>query len=565
MLKAFFILGSLLCACIFLPIETTIAVDNQCMCKCDSSHPLSEVDSSTGAGETTMPDEDIGETTEDAFGNDAGDLESSPLEEISNESGSELGATDSLTLFVDQCKSNADCASNQYCLNESHKISCENTSSCDTSAKCVPRRTLGQNCTSDQFCSQALHCWVQAQCVQREKLGEKCEYPRYPKVQSPCEDGLECSSATAKCIATGVRKKGEKCFFDSNQCEQESLFCNDVCETKKLPGAICGFIRGECANGVCANYFGSDVGLNRPYTCVSQPFCTSSLSCPGEMDINVGSNVDAPQVLCNLATGKLYGLCLNETMLTKTLGASCDPAFDTCDARRNLVCDTLNGQPRCLQRDGHCTPGSPFSSCSSKETGVAMECRRPLTQETKKPFGKNACSRKLEIIKLGNLCSLEDYAICEEGASCEMPPGVSVHNPGDCVAQSPGAAESPLCSGRNAKYCMRTIPTGSDCSSVFTTKCEKGSFCINAKCVKSNSEPIVPLQYAGFEQGCETEKPNVCAPGLECGTADFAGQLVCVKPKIVVGENDLCVSNSTHEIVSYHTFPTRDTIASLAI
>lgn len=537
----------LVSATLLFHLTRTVATDDQCLCKCSSSQLQEELgEGGRGVVEPSpLVNDGNGVMEENTTGNDTESMEALPTSESASESLINGTVTDRFGAFADQCHSNSECPPDQYCLfGGKVSLSCGVDSPCFFGPnECAPRSELGQGCTLASYsCLDGLYCNGRSQCEKRAALGGKCDMTTPEK---SCTDGLACSFITQTCVEAGVLKEGQKCEAGIGQCETETLRCDfneGVCQKKKAPGGECGS-NTDCLDGACVVYFGIDA--DRGQACVSQNFCTSgTLGCPGIRE----DDFEPPQVLCNQPRGELYGFCFNETILLKTLGAPCDLENDACDTRRGLVCADFEGSPRCLQRNGQCTPGSPFSSCSSKETGVPMECRRQLKPIQKEPYGTSQCLRKVEILADGGLCSLEDYAVCEEGASCEAPLGVSLQIPENCIAKSPGDATSPKCSGRNARYCMKIVSIGSDCSDSFATKCEEGSFCIDGKCAKSNSEPNTTIKFVGYEQDCTSK---TCAPGLECGTADFSfGSPVCVKPKVIVGTNELCGSNSTHEIVS---------------
>ena len=128
---------------------------------------------------------------------------------------------------------------------------------------------------------------------------------------------------------------------------------------------------------------------------------------------------------------------MKESLLLKTLGALCEVATNLCDSRRGLFCETIDGKDVCIQRDAvthdvdvdmlqsPCAPDSPMSFCEESPSDARLECRRALSLNMKIPSCAAQCRRAREVAPLGGICNLHEFATCEEGASCELPSGVS--------------------------------------------------------------------------------------------------------------------------------------------
>lgn len=359
---------------------------------------------------------------------------------------------------------------------------------------------------------------------------------------------------TATCLEVTLVAVGEKCTQILRGCEKgaycdtsgvESGATEGVCKAKAAKGGVCSGNDEECLKGFCVVDFegGDSKGVCVDYVGVGG-LCVSSSNC-AEFNEGVDEVVDGVAVFCNKKDNSGAGVCVNEKIVIKSVGAACDKGKDYCDGRRGLVCETVEGKDVCVQKSSitalidtvalsnPCTPGSPLSTCDNPfqyPTGPA-ECRRALTLTEKKVVGTTQCRRALEIVEQGSICNNFEFAVCGEGTLCK--PGLGI----DTVSVfDPSDVRNPV------HYCMKEVAVGGTCDdSTFTTFCEDGSSCVSGTCTATASTPEVPITLSGFDGECSKKS---CATGLSCISDDFVGKR-CAVPEVAAESGESCSQNAT--------------------
>ncbi len=474
---------------------------------------------------------------------------------------SKTPALPAVKAYIDECLSNVECPKWTYCSDSRFgyfSADCGNSFiPCDsTPHKCIPRLAANEECRiGSGDCAEGLYCAFASGrktsnpiCVPKLPRGAKCDLTH----TRPCVGDLICSRTERRCLPFTTGLAGDKCQYDS-QCNQErGFYCKHVqfpkgpadylgtCTKKKAQGEPCDRAADnyECAGFCLRVSFGPSRGgfcMNRRKIGQS---CTADVQC---RKVVVRRNERTEDALCNVQSkpGSKQGVCVMESNLLRKPGQACDPAMDLCDARRKLRCEKFNGKFVCIQRSklgGPCTRGSPYSFCSVKSAGTALECRRTLALTKKTPYRADVCSQVRVTVKAGEICNLVEHAICEKGTTCVRGPG---------IARQRYKYPPPLMA-----YCMKSVPLGGDCSNRFSTVCAEGSFCINKKCQKASSAPDVAVIFVGNNMVCTKRK---CAPGLSCQLR--FGYKHCRLQTVVAGPWKACSTTPTATIVSLLHFP----------
>lgn len=480
---------------------------------------------------------------------------------VSPTPGDDTNSTDPVgeELFLDECFGNSDCADNEYCRASGSGSSIDDSEACILDVckikprKCLPRLGLGAQCQGcgtgpcflPEQCSQGLFCagptdaTSVATCKAKGGEGASCS------VVESCQDGLSCTpnDSSQDGLSCKFLKKvgeGQSCNDNLQECDDEN-FCgtfdtssgSSKCNKKIAAGQPCSnnFGDEQCLRGFCALDSGGENGVCLEYGDI----CRSSSDCSPS---DTFSQEDS-SITCNFRDGP-FGLCFNTTERIKILGASCDLKLDTCDQRRALVCELVNGEPICVQKGNKaepCTPGSQLSTCASGNV-----CRRALTLNKKTPYGASKCLPELQVVKQGEICNFNDATICENGTSCVPGAGIALKQ------------LDPF--GRDiiypVHYCMKTVSVGAECDlRKFDTVCQKGSFCIDGVCAISSSAPTVPVKFAGFRADCSG---TPCAPGLACkNNIDGSLTKVCGVPEIVVDAGEECFQTDSGVQVCFYS------------
>lgn len=558
-------MNKLLLSILLLSIAPFInATGPQCLCQCTASPRVTESPQATAIPRVTSTPIDIDDT---------------PLPSPLNTPDV---TTDDDEAFRDECLNDAECAQDQYCrtdvLDTFFPPDCLTQTCVNRPRACLPRLAVNETCLSIftntngviNECSEGSACVFSSdagdsKCLKRIEVGKECSIFAFGS--KLCVEGTVCQGAkaviegleTGTCKARLFAGEGDQCNNDAD-CG-EGLSCDPFlpakCIKQKEVGEEClgnsGPNSKECKNGFCAQDLrgiegGSSKGICLEYSSIGGP-CRVDTDC-GNSASEIPPVVDShvPLMVCNKQDDLTKGACFNQSVLITELGGKCNKKLDACDGRRGLVCDDVDGKSICVQRHAidpltgeqassqsailPCTPGSPLSTCPLDRAGRETECRRPLSQSTKVPYGISQCLPVQEVVKLGDVCNDVENAICEEGATCETaPPGVSTR---------PGTKTQNFATVR---YCMRTLPAGSVCSNKdFKNACPEGSFCIDGACKTADTPPDVPITFIGLDDDCAAN--TTCAPGLQCTDQGF-GSSICRVSTVLVGNGEDCSRTAT--------------------
>ena len=491
-------------------------------------------------------------------------LLSAPLAEVEKNDEARINNSEIFRIVRDECINDAECSSDEFCFQPGDTLDCSSRVCTHEGRRCVKRFELNEDCNVTRQCGEGLFCFRESdtaagECLDRVGGGASCNLLS----SKMCQDGFECvvdetddndnddeeTLATGTCVQIQSVGQGEECSSTA-KCN-ESLYCDTskeppVCEVKVAAGLSCDLSVGNsvCVNGLCTRQ--SDNSTEG--VCVEQVrdggLCRENSDCTDFEEL--GFEIRGPLVLCNAHAVGLgpRGRCIRETTLIKELGASCNTSIDACDARRNLICDTVEDEMVCVQREGiasvlgveysPCTPGSALSSCLPTPTGRLSECRRLLSGDRRTPFGPSQCLAKLEVVSRGEICSIADFAVCEAGTSCAQGPGF-----GSGTSLNSNASSTPV------SYCMEILSAGSTCKiASFEQQCEEGTTCLDGVCTRSEDPQAIPRIFAGAFDDCSD---MMCAPGLVCSTEDS----ICVRPRTTAGSGEPCKNSATQRKVSH--------------
>ena len=252
------------------------------------------------------------------------------------------------------------------------------------------------------------------------------------------------------------------------------------------------------------------------------------------------------RLICNKLSGSI-GRCVRESRLIRTLGATCDPDHDRCDARRSLSCHpTRDGDFVCQHRFSRfdppfleqCEPQSPLSRCAwgREKRECRLERTVPGRSSPLDPSPFFVCMRKSERVARGGVCMAE-HAACANGTECREVPGVEPRPPGQFERFLPPPVA----------FCLHIAQRGESCGDVedkFTTQCGEGLRCEKGICAKANSGEAPfddTVTHAGLRAPC-SDLP--CAPGLVCEKDEFGPGKVCDLPLRTVGKGRACTDRA---------------------
>ena len=329
----------------------------------------------------------------------------------------------------DVCLSSVECPLTSFC----NRTQFSQIPLCTTR---LPNDAVCTNVGLDQ-CKQGLTCIFDDSitsdgplCRPRSPRGAACRLD----ATRPCVNSLVCERNTTTCQPFTDGFSGTPCQFDRHCQQDEGFYCQTepgVCAPKRGPGGECNRRADnfECL-GFCVSQSFSD-GI-----CVSArkeaDLCTEDEQCENSFfDI---FEPRADRLMCNKPRGSI-GRCVRESRLIRTLGATCDPDHDRCDARRSLNCrPTRHGDHVCQHRfsrfdrqfSSHCEPQSRFSRCAW--ASERRECRLERTVPGRStrfggPSPFFACMRKSETVARG-VVFMTEYAACANGTECREVPGV---------------------------------------------------------------------------------------------------------------------------------------------
>jgi hypothetical protein len=133
-------------------------------------------------------------------------------------------------------------------------VICQSDLFCSAAQQCEPKAPVGGMCASDTGCADYLPC-VAGTCSARGDAGAHCTVSGYA---SPCNNGLECATATSTCVAPTVLPGGA-CGVNGQLCIYGQCADAGVCPTIVPDGQPCPTsdtqtcdVEASCLNGVCA-------------------------------------------------------------------------------------------------------------------------------------------------------------------------------------------------------------------------------------------------------------------------------------------------------------------------